>query len=738
MAFDRVLSLSLLIILVSGQTPSEKAKAMLAKMSLDEKITMLHGSGGGYTGNTPENKNLGIPPLNLNDGPQGFRSGGSTCWPSDLTLAGTWDTSLAGKFGEAIGQEFYDKGANVMLGPGMNVARVPRNGRNFEYISGEDPFLGYTMVQPVISGIQSRNVIANCKHYVNNNQEAQRGGVSEVVDERTRFEIYYPPFHGAVLAGLGSIMCSYNRINGVYSCQNNQTLHIDLKERLGFKGWVMSDWGATHSMSINEGLDQEMPGSSWMGDKLKAAVQSGQVSQDKLNESVLRILTPMYEFGIFDHAQQWTNGSAHKADVTSPAHSLVARQISAAAAILVKNNGVLPFTKKVRTVAVIGKDGKNPTVHGGGSGSVGPTYVVTPLRGITARFSNSTKMNCTFDPDVDYFIQPSSEHTASDPKDCCTNCFNSGGCEYFTFVPPSTCWFHNDIGDRRNHSGYTSGSCGTSSDNVTYADGSDVGKAVDVAKAADVAVVFMSTSSSEGSDRGSLAFPGDQEKVVAAVIAAQPNTIVICFHPGAVLMPWAKDAAAVINMFMPGLEVGHSVADILWGDVNPSGRLPLTMPNKENEIGFTTSQYPGVNGVATYTEKLEVGYRWYDSHKVTPNFPFGHGLSYTNFTYSKLTAQSKSVSFSVKNSGNWHGAEVAQLYLGFPSSAGEPPFQLKGFKKTKVLSPGETVAITLPLSDRDLSIWDVGSHGWKKVSGKFTVHVGASSRDVRLVGDFTV
>jgi len=639
----------------------------------------------------------------------------------------------------AIGQEFYGKGSNVMLGPGVNVARVPRNGRNFEYISGEDPFLGYTMVQPVIKGIQSSNVIANAKHYVNNNQENNRGNVNEVVDERTRHEIYLPPFAGAVEAGLGSIMCSYNRINGVHACENNVTLNVDLKGHLGFKGWVMSDWGGTHSTSINQGLDQEMPGGNWMGDKLKSAVQSGSVSQAKIDDSILRMLTPMYEFGIFDHYQQWVNSSAHGADVTSKEHSLIARQISAAASVLLKNNGVLPFTKeKVRSIALIGKDAKNPTVHGGGSGSVGPTYVIAPYVGISQRFSNSSKMNCSFDPDTDYYVQPSSEHSANSKEDCCSNCYNSGMCNYFTYIPPSTCWFHTEIGEKKSHKGYISGSCGATTANVTYADGSNVGDAVNKAKGADVAIVFMSTSSSEGGDRANLDFPNDQTNVVNAVIAAQPNTIVVCFHPGAVLMPWASKAAAVINMFMPGLEVGHALADILWGDVNPSGRSPLTMPNKNNEIGFTQDQYPGVNGAAHYTEKLEVGYRWYDSHKVTPNFPFGHGLSYTSFTYSNLRIDGMTVKCDIANTGKRKGAEVAQLYIGFPSSAGEPPMQLKGFSKTHALLPGSHVTVTFQLTDRDLSIWDVSSHGWKKLSGDYIINVGASSRDFRLTGKITV
>lgn len=732
-----VFSLFLILAFISCQTPEEKAKAMLAKMTLDDKILMLHGSGGSYVGNVPENTRLKIPPLTLNDGPQGFRTGGSTCWPSDLTLGATWDLDLSSKYGVAVGEEFYGKGSNVMLGPGVNVARVPRNGRNFEYISGEDPYLGYVMVQPFVKGIQ-KNVIANAKHYVNNNQETDRGDINEIVDERTRHEIYLPPFAGAVEAGLGSIMCSYNRINGRYACENNETLNVDLKGHLGFKGWVMSDWGGTHSTSINQGLDQEMPGGNWMGSKLKSAVQSGKVSQDKVDDSILRMLIPMYEFGIFDNYHQWVNASAHGADVTSKEHSLIARQISAAGAVLLKNNGILPFTKeKVRSIAIIGSDGKNPTVHGGGSGTVNPTYVITPYAGISKRFSNSSKMNCSYEADTDYFVQPSSEHSANSKEECCSNCYNSGVCSYFTYIPPSTCWFHQSIGEKKQHTGYVSGSCGANTPNVSYADGKDVNTAVKLAKAADVAIVFMSTSSHEGADRPNLDFPSDQTNVVNSVIESQPNTVVVCFHPGAVLMPWASKAAAVFNMFMPGLEVGNALADVLWGDVNPSGRLPLTMPNKNNEIGFSNEQYPGVNGHANYTERLLVGYRWYDQNKVTPNFPFGHGLSYTEFTYSNLRIEADMIQCKVKNTGKFDGAEVAQLYLTFPVSAGEPPMQLKGFKKV-FIAAGSSATVKFPIRDRDLSIWDITSHGWKKLSGDFGVNVGASSRDIKLTGTLTV
>lgn len=313
-------------------------------------------------------------------------------------------------------------------------------------------------------------------------------------------------------------------------------------------------------------------------------------------------------------------------------------------------------------IGVFGSQAVNPTVHGGGSGHVTPTYVINPLDAINARLSH----------------------------------------------------------------------------NATTGDEHDIDKAVARAKTVDVAVVIVGTSSSEGSDRHNLSFPYQMEALVAAVVKVQPQTIVVCFNPGAVLMPWANDAAAVITMFMPGLEVGHSLADILFGDVNPSARLPLTIPNIENEVQFTPAQYPGTSGSSTYTEKLLVGYRWYDNHGVAPHFPFGHGLSYTDFSYSELQITKTEVSFTVTNTGDLPGAEVAQLYLGFPEGAGEPPFQLKEFQKTNVLAPKAKKLINFQLPDRAFSIWDAKSHAWKKVSGNFAVHIGASSRDIRLKGSIRV
>eukprot|EP00937_MAST-01D_sp_MAST-1D-sp2_P003732 g3732.t1 len=664
----------------AGPDPASRAKAMVARMNLTEKIAMLHGTALGYTGGIAGNARLGIPNVTLNDGPQGFRlrpgeyAGTTTSWPSGLTVGATFDRALAQQWGAGMGAEFAGKGAGVQLGPGVCLARVPRNGRNFEYLSGEDPYLGAQMVAPAVAGIQSQGVIANAKHWVVNNQETNRHGVTEQVDERTRFELYYPPFEGAIKAGVGSVMCSYNKIQAsptspaLWSCENPETLKRDLKERLNFTGWVMSDWGATHSMSINAGLDQEMPKAKFMNEEnIRAAIANGSTTESAVDDSVGRILRPMFAAGFFDRPAP--PADARAANVTSVEHNALARALAAASTVLLTNrDSALPLASGVRSIAVLGSAAEEqPVIHGNGSGHVDAPYVVTGLQGIREAAGAGT--------------------------------------------------------------------------NVTHATEAQPGAAAQLAREADAAVVFVATVSGEGADRQNLSLPAAHDALVRAAARANKRTIVVVNTPGAVLLPWAGDVAAVLLAWMPGQEAGHAAADLLFGRVNPSGRLPITLPNTENEVGFTPSSYPGLpacpnktcdNGQhANYSEGLEVGYRWYDAHGVAPAFAFGHGLSFTTFTYANVTASAAAVSVDVTNTGTTAGHEVAQLYLGFPASAGEPPQQLKGFEKVR-LRAGETKTVTFALDERAFSVWDAAAHAWRVVEGEFSVAVGASSRDVRL------
>eukprot|EP00026_Physarum_polycephalum_P004175 Phypoly_transcript_04192.p1 GENE.Phypoly_transcript_04192~~Phypoly_transcript_04192.p1 ORF type:complete len:642 (+),score=81.05 Phypoly_transcript_04192:243-1928(+) len=496
------------------------------------------------------------------------------------------------------------KGTNVMLGPDINLARVPLGGRIFEMF-GEDPTLTATLVEASVGGIQSQQVVATAKHYIDNDQEYQRFGISVEVDERTQHELYYPQFQAAVNAGVGAVMCSYNRINGTWACEQPQTLS-DLKNGMGFEGWVMSDWGATHSTvaAANAGLDQEMPGSDFFGSALAQAVSSGQVSQARLDDMVTRILTGLYAVGAMDNPSPTGNLAAN---VTSDAHAALALALAQNAVALLQNTGnILPLAPSGKTFAVLGDAGSaNPTVAGGGSGSVRPPYVITPLEGIQSRVGSAGK--------------------------------------------------------------------------VSYAPTNPITTAVEVAKAADYAIVFVGFTSSEGSDRANLSLPYPQDSLISEVAAANPNTIVVLNGPGPVLMPWASSVKAILFGFFPGQESGSAIASVLFGDFNPSAKLPVSFPVKENDwFSGNPNQYPGVNGVVQYTEKLLVGYRWYDNQNITPQWPFGHGLSYTTFDYSDLkvtgtVASGLTISLTITNSGKVTGSEVVQLYLSYPSSAGEPP-----------------------------------------------------------------
>jgi beta-glucosidase len=654
-------------------SPAERALKLLSDMDLSEKVALLHGINGDYVGNVAGNSRLGIPAIKMNDGPQGFRDeshpGTSTAWPSAMTVGATWDEELMMEWGKAMGAEFYGKGANILLGPGVNIARVPQNGRNFEYISGEDPYLGYTMVQPLVKGIQSQKVMANAKHFVLNNQETNRDTVSDDADERTRFELYYQPFLGAIEAGVGSFMCSYNKVYKVWSCENNGTLGVDLRDRLKFQGFVMSDWGATHSTSIQQGLDMEMPGDGYFGNTLLQLIQQGKIPQSVVDTSVMRILTAMYQVGIFEQ----NNTNLISNNVSSAVNNDLARKLSAASTVLLQNkDNILPLdpSNSSKTYAVIGWADKDTFTHGEGSGRVVPPRVITNLMGV----QNKVKGKVLFDR------------------------------------------------------------------------GYDINSAASLASKADVAIIFVGTSSSEGIDRSSLNVDGNGDDLIRAVAAKQPNTIVVVSTPGAILTPWRNQVKAVLTNFMPGQEVGFAIADVLFGDVNPSARLTITLPQGTNDEGFTPEEYPGTGNppAAEYYEGLFVGYRWYDQHNIDPAYAFGHGLSYTQFLYSsvKISRSNRNeniarISCTLRNAGERAGAEVAQLYIGYPQLVNEPPKQLRGFKKV-FLEPGQSQTIDFDLSGRDLSIWDSNAHDWALVKGDFQIFIGASSRDIRLTSQLTV
>jgi beta-glucosidase len=673
MTFRSVLSIFIGLLLITSsyaQTPRQRAQALTAKLNTAQKIAVVHGYGGPYVGNIQAISQFNIPAVNMEDGPQGVADGAQqvTCWPGSFMVGMTWDLDLVLQWGTALGVEQRIKGTNVHLGPDINIARVPMGGRVFEMLGGEDPYLASRLVIPYVKGVQSAGVLANAKHFINNDQETDRNTVSVHVDERTNWEVYYQPFIAAVQeAGVNSIMCSYNKINNTYACENTQTLR-DLKTVMQFEGFVVSDWGATHSTvgAANNGLDIQMPDASFFGANLQTAINNGQVSTARLDEMVTRVFTGLYANGIFDQPQ---TGSL-SANARSDAHDALSRKLATQAAVLLKNNGqILPIgrAKAVKTIALIGDNAKSPMIAGGGSGHVNAPYSISPLDAIQKRAGSGIV--------------------------------------------------------------------------VEYAASSDA-NAANTAKNADIAIVFVSTGSSEGGDRGNLQLnPASQDALINTIAGVQPNTVVVLLTAGAVLMPWESKVAGIVFSGFSGQEFGNAISDILFGDYNPSGKLSLTFPVSQNDwYSGNATQFPGVALQEEYTEKLLVGYRWYEAKNIKPLFPFGHGLSYTTFDYSNLQISGSAtagikVSLSVKNSGTVAGSEVSQLYLSYPASAGEPPKILRGFSKNTIAA-GQTATVTFTLGQRDVSIWDITTSNWKSVSGVFTVSVGSSSADIRVKGTF--
>jgi len=662
---------------------------LVTELTLDEKLSLIHGVPGPYVGNVPALTRLGLPALALSDGPAGVGNDMKdvTVFPAPLTVAASWDVMLMETYAAALAEEQRAKGTNVVLAPMMNIARIPQAGRNFEGY-GEDPVLSGAMAAAAVRGIQSQGLVATAKHALDNEQETWREQVSVDVDERTQREIYLAPFAAAVEAGVGAIMCSYNKVGGTYACENDRLLNVMLKGELGFSGWIMSDWGATHSTgSALAGLDMEMPDDRFLGAPFANETQ-GATALGRLDDMVTRIARPLFRSGVWDRAPS----GSRDANVRSVRHTELALSAAASGTVLLKNVGaLLPLDPmKVHSLVVLGDGGRaSPIVAGDGSAHVQIAQVVSPLQGLQERGGAAVKV-------------------------------------------------------------------------------SDGGNDASLAASADVAVVCVGLTSSEGGDRPSLALPLEQDALVRAAYAVNPHTIVVAHVPGTVLMPWADDVPAIVVAWLPGEESGHALAAVLFGDVSPSGKLPVTFARRASDFAARTpQQYPGVDLVQHYSEGLRVGYRSFDSEDLTPLFPFGHGLSYTSFAYSalvvspvsalqsaKLTswrapvggdaggasladAQVVTVTWTLSNVGARSGAEVGQLYLGFPSTTGEPPRRLAGFRKV-VLSPGASARPQISLSKRDLAIWDATLGTWIVPEGTFQVMVGSSSRDLRLMGTFEV
>jgi len=802
-----------------GTSPLARANALLAQMTFDEKVSMASSGDAGVP-------RLGIPGLVFDDGPNGVGHGAPdvTAFPNAQVVAASWDRLLAERFGEALGAETAGKGFNYLAAPTINILRTPKWGRAAETF-GEDPYLSGQIAAAEIRGIQSEHVISQVKHFAANNQEIARFGnplgkptfsqaVNVVVSERALREIYFPAFKAAVQEGeAASIMCSYPRINGTYACQNPSILGPP-KTDWGFLGFVGPDaFLAVRNTvnAINAGTDNFQLGG--LGIPPDQALQ--QVSSDRLDDMVRRILTGMFSVGIFDNPNTGSPGAV----VTSADHRALSTEVAANGTVLLKNDGgVLPLDG-VTSIAVIGHDaGPGTQTMEGGSAAVVGGPLVTPLDGITARAGAGVTV--TFAEGtlgvVPLPVVPSSALTPSsgtgpglfgqyyasmDLTGSPLAAFVSSTIDFGTalsvggahsarwtgtLTPPVTGTYRFSL----THAGiaqlFVDGVLVANGNNegldlspdlpgaplqtfhglatltagtpvpiaIEYSIGSStagsplhlgwqppdptlVANAVAAASAADVAVVFANDVTGEGMDRSNLVLPPDQDELIAAVAAANPRTIVVLHTAGPVLMPWLSQVAAVLEAWYPGQQSGDAIAAVLFGDVDPSGRLPMTFPASEAQGPATQpADYPGVNNVVTYTEEIFVGYRYFDQFAQAPLFPFGHGLSYTSFSLDHLRVTRRRggtyrVAVRVTNTGTRTGTAVPELYVGFPSAAGEPPNQLKGFGKV-TLRPRRRARVKMVLDPSSFGTWSTADHAFDVVPGAYRLRVGTSSRDLPL------
>jgi len=712
-------------------SPDARADMVIKEMTLDEKIQLLHGPGWNAIFSAPESgpltravavlgfipgvPRLGVPDLQMTDCVVGVSGAGAkgryaTALPSAEAMAAAWDPALSYEIGTMIGHEVRALGFNMSLGSGINLIREPRNGRTFEY-KGEDPLLAGTLAGQELKAEKALHIITDIKHFAVNDQDTGRIVANSIISKRAMRESDLLAFQIALRdSGAGAIMCSYNRINGTYACENPYTLTDVLKKDFGFKGFVVSDWGGTQSTvkSAMAGLDIEMPGSDSFGAPLKKAVASGEVPMDRLNDMVHRILRTEFDSGIFDDPPQ-----PESPDVLRGLE--VAQKTEERGAVLLKNSSSqLPLNAaSIKSVAVIGGHADAGVLSGGGSSQVSPAggNAVPPPPEMARN-------------PLAFFLVPT-WHRSVPLKGIAAK------------APDAT---------------------------VKFDPGTDPAAAAALAKSSQVAIVFATQHASEGMDLKNLSLPDNQDALIEAVAAANPHTIVVLETGGAVLMPWLDKVSAVVEAWYPGIRGSEAIANVLFGDVNPSGRLPITFPKSEADLPHPTHvdppkadathvipKLPGVPGPigmamgiappfdVNYDEGLKVGYKWYDAEKKPVLFPFGFGLSYTTYAYSGLKVtpgDSTEVSFTVKNTGKRAGRETAQVYASLPDAAGEPPNRLIGWTKVD-LAPGESKQVSVPVTRERLQIFDEPSDSWKLIPGQYILRVGASSRDLPLQQSLT-
>jgi beta-glucosidase len=812
-----------------------RADDLLARMTLDEKVAVA-------LGDFEAVAHLGVPPLRYADGPNGIRGPGNvTAFPASLALAATFDDELAAAYGRAVAQEARDTGANVLLGPAVDIARVPQGGRLAEAMR-EDPYLAGRLAAAEVRAIQDTHVISMVKHFVGNNAETGRTGhatgdgrtpaVNTVVGERALQELYYPPFKAVVQrGGAGSVMGSYNRLNGVYACQHPGILHT-LKHDWGWDGFVAPDF--KHAVrdpvaAANAGLD--VCGLGVTEGRTAEHLTSGAIPPERLDEIIRRTLFAILDAGLDTHPL--ADEDRRPALASTPGHVALATRIAADAMVLLRNHDrLLPLDAgRVGSVAVVGtaRDDAQWVMAGSPCVRTFPDRRVTPLDGIAAQAGAGVRVAfaqgsfgdaplptvpaevltppggqgngllgeywdgeapggepalTVVDATVDVTAAPE-ELTAPVWSARWTGTITPtvGGPHRFTVLAAGITRLEIDgtlvaagerefgqvfdgpplpvsgtIDLRAGHPAairldYNSATAwpvmdlGLGGGNVRLGwqpPDDRIQEAAELAAGCDVAVVVAGTAVGEGMDRASLALPGDQDRLIAAVAGANPRTVVVLNTGGPVLMPWLGRVGAVLAAWLPGQQFGEALAAVLFGDTDPGGRLPVTFPAGPGQGPITgPERWPGTGGDARYDEGVLVGYRWYDANGQEPLFPFGHGLSYGEPAYGEpridhdQATGAVTVTVLVTNTGARPGTEVVQLYVSFPSAAGQPPRQLKGFAKVR-LDPGATADVTLRLDPGDLAAYDEATGAWVVHPGRYELLVGPSSRDLRGSAGFEV
>jgi beta-glucosidase len=692
-------------------SPDLRAEAVVKQLTLDEKIQLVHGIGWGplKAGSPipPDNNGgagevlgiarLGIPPLQQADSAVGVRMAApqsryATLLPSVLAAASSWDPEAAHLYGDVIGRELRAQGYNQSIGGGVNLARDPRNGRLFEY-AGEDPLLAGVTVGHVIRGVQDNQIMGDIKHFAFNDQETGRSIVDARIGAKAARESDLLAFELGIRIGQpSSVMCSYNKVNGDWACENDWLLNHVLKGAWHFPGFVVSDWDGTHSTekAAIAGLDMQMPGDEYFGAALKEAVTSGRVPLQRLDDMVHRLLRSMFSAGIIDHPPT-------PRSVVDPFRGREdAQHIAEESIVLLKNDGTLPLNAAaLHSIAVIGAHADVGVLSGGGSAQVDAPG------GNAVRPGTPTQW---------------------------------GEAVYFPSSP---------LRYLREHAGGA---------RVQFDAGTDAASAASLARSSDIAIVFADQYMSESGDAPSLSLPGAQDELISAVAAANPHTIVVLITGNPVTMPWIDHVAGVMEAWYPGIAGGQAIANLIFGSVVPSGKLPITFAKSESDLphgrifGMTPSSGNGESHgfwaadnqqrqslVADYNEGVRFGYKWFDSEGKQPLFPFGYGLSYTKFRYSNLRVEpaAKTATFTLENAGARSGTEIAQVYVELPKASGEHFRRLAAWQRVDVPA-GQHRVVTVALEPLAMATFDVKKDAWGWASGRYRVLVGGSSRDLPL------